>query len=238
MPWPFLFLRVAATNQVNLQKCSLLQGIDGKVQIMGPNFAQVTMMATSVARGGVVKNIANVYNFYRAATILPRIKSEVDTAFQAAIAVPVRAFVSVDYTQVQNTVRWIDDATDSPATFAHAGVGAIAGEREDNFTAAYILMRTGARRARGSKHYGPIAEDSVNGDVLENADYVRLQTIAAAILAGFTDASGNVWQSIVLNTKGGIFDVNPTLFGHSIVIQSVARKSTGSMTRRRVRGVY
>jgi len=205
---------------------------------MGPNFAQVTMRATSVARGGEVKNIANVYNFYRASTVAPRVKSEVDAAFQAGIGAAVLAFVNVDYTQLDNTVRWLDDATDAPQVFTHANVGGGTGMREDNFTAGYVLLRTTSRKTRGSKHYSPIGENQVDGDVLVAGSVTLLEAIATAILAGFTDASGNVWQSAIVNTQNGIFGVNPTLFGHSLVVQAVARTSTGTMARRKVRGVY
>lgn len=205
---------------------------------MGPNFAQVAMQATVVARGGEVKNVVNVYNFYRAATVLPRVKSEVDTAFQTSIGDLVVDALNVDYTQVQNTVRWLDDATDSPVAFPHANVGGQTGQRYDNFTAAFILMRTDVRKTRGSKHYGPLAEADVNGDALEAAALARFQLIADAILAGFTDGGGNIWQSVIVNTFNGIFGANPTMFGHAPVVSCLPRTTVGTMKRRKVRGVY
>ena len=205
---------------------------------MGPLYAQVSMLATVVARGGEVKNVANVYNFRRTGAVLPRVKSQVDTAFQAAIAVPVLAALDVDYTQVQNVVRWLDDATDMAVAFPHANVGGVAGQRYDNFTAAFILMRTTSRKTRGSKHYSPLAETTVNGDEIVAGDLPLFQAIADAILAGFTDAGGNVWQSTIVNTKNAIFGVNPTLFGDSLVTSVAVRKTVGTMRRRKVRGVY
>lgn len=205
---------------------------------MGPLYAQVSMLATVVARGGETKNIANVYNFRRTSSANPRVKSEVDAAFQTNIATPVLAAVNVDYTQTINTVRWLDDATDMAQAFTHANVGGVPGQRYDNFTAAFILLRTTSRKTRGSKHYSPLAETTVNGDEIVAGDLPLFTAIRDAILAGFTDASGNVWQSTIVNTKNAIFGVNPTLFGDSLVVSAAARKTVGTMRRRRVRGVY
>jgi len=205
---------------------------------MGPLYAQVTMHATVVARGGETKAIANVYNFRRDGSVLPRVKSEVDAAFQAGIGVAVLAAVNVDYTQISNTVRWLDDATDMPADFAHANVGGVAGQRYDNFTAAFILLKTTSRKTKGSKHISPLAETTVNGDEIVTADLPLFQDIADAIFNGFTDASGNIWSSTIVNTKNAIFGVNPTLFGDSLVTSALVRKTVGTMKRRKVRGVY
>lgn len=205
---------------------------------MGPLYAQVTMLATVVARGGEVKNVANVYNFRRASSSPPRVKSEIDTAFQTNIATPVLAALNVDYTQIGNTVRFIDDATDMVQFFPHANVGAVAGQRYDNFTAAYILMRTTSRKTRGSKHYSPLAETTVNGDEIVVGDLPNFQDIADAILAGFVDASSNAWASTIVNTKNAILGVNPTLFGDSLITSVAVRKTVGTMKRRKVRGVY
>jgi len=205
---------------------------------MGPLYAQVTMNATVVARGGEVKKIANVYNFKRTGSVLPRVKSEVDAAFQTAIGDTVLLALNVDYTQISNTVRWLDDATDMPADFAHANVGAVAGQRYDNFTAAFILLKTSSRKIKGNKHYSPLAETTVNGDEIVVADLPLFTAIAAAILAGFTDAGGNVWQSTIVSTKNAILTVNPTLFGDDLVSQALVRKTVGTMKRRKVKGVY
>jgi len=205
---------------------------------MGPLYAQVSMLATVVARGGEIKKVANVYNFKRDNEVLPRVKSEVDTAFQTNIATPVLAALDVDYTQVSNTVRWLDDALDMLQDFPHANVGGQTGQRYDNFTAAFILLKTTSRKTRGSKHYSPLAETTVNGDEIVSGDLPLFQAIADAILAGFTDASGNVWKSTIVNTKNAIFGVNPTLFGDSVVTSALVRKTVGTMKRRKVRGVY
>lgn len=206
---------------------------------MGPYFAQITMHATVVPRGGETKKIANVYNFKRpVGTVLPRVKANVESAFQASIGVAVLAALSIDYTQTVNSVRWLDDATDMAMDFTEANVGGRAGERYDNFTAAYVLLKTDSRKTKGSKHYSPLGESDVNGDAIVSPLTTNLDAIAAAILAGFTDSDGNVWQSTVVNSKNAIFGVNPTLFGDAIVVQALGRRSVGTMKRRKIKGVY
>jgi len=205
---------------------------------MGPLYAQVTMHATVVARGGEVKNVANVYNFRRTTSVNPRVKGNVDTAFQAGIGAAVLAALNVDYEQYANTVRWLDDALDQPQDFTHANVGGRTGQRYDNFTAAFILLKTTSRKTKGSKHYSPLAESDVEGDGIVSPLTTNLAAIGTAILAGFTDSDGNVWQSTVVNTKNAIFGVNPTLFGDSIVTAVYPRQTVGTMKRRKVRGVY
>ncbi len=205
---------------------------------MGPLYAQIAMNATSVARGGEVKKITNVYNFVRASASPPRVKANVDSAFQTAIGDIVLLALNVDYTQVDNTVRWLDDAYDSPVSFPHPGVGAVPGQRYDNFTAAYILLRSEVRKTRGSKHYGPLSETTVNGDEIVAGDLPLFQDIADAILAGFVDSDGNAWSSTVVNTFNGIFGANPTMFGDALVKSVAVRKTVGTMKRRKVRGVY
>jgi len=205
---------------------------------MGPLYAQIVMNATVVARGGEVKKIANVYNFVRASASPPRVKANVESAFQTAIGAKVLLALNEDYTQTDNTVRWLDDATDSPISFPEANVGAIAGQRYDNFTAAYILLRTEVRKTKGSKHYGPLAESTVNGDEIVVGDLPLFQDIADAIVAGFVDADGNAWSSTIVNTFNGIFGANPTMFGDALVQSAAVRKTVGTMKRRKVRGVY
>jgi len=206
--------------------------------IMGPLYAQITVHATVVPRGGETKSIANVYNFRRDGSVNPRVKQEVSDAFQSAIQSFVLAALSIDYTQVANTVRWLDDATDMPQDFAEAHVGAITGQRYDNFTAAFILLKTTSRKTKGSKHYSPLGEDTVSGDEIVVGELPNFQDIADNILTGFTDASGNIWKSTIVNTKNAIFGVNPTLFGDSLVTSALVRKTVGTMKRRKVRGVY
>jgi hypothetical protein len=205
---------------------------------MDAKWVQIAMKGSAIARGSNVVSITNVYTFERTTTANPRVKANVESAFQTAIGDTVLTALNEDYVQSSNDVRWLDDATDIPAAFPETGVGAQAGERYETFTAAYVLMRTAFRGTRGSKHYGPVAEADVNGDQLTSGALTRFAAVAAAILAGFTDSDGNVWFPVVIQAASAVLDSNPTLFNPAGVVSCQARKTMGTMRRRKVKGVY
>ena len=66
----------------------------------------------------------------------------------------------------------------------------------------------------------------------------RLGTIAAAILAGFTDANGNIWKPIVVSQKKSQLRNNPTTVTFADINQVLVNKRVGSMRHRRVTSVY
>lgn len=209
---------------------------------MDPQFVEIAMLGYSVARGGSTKNLANVYQFYRTNAINPRVKANVEAAFQASIGAAVLAALSVDYTQTNTTIRWIDDGTDAPVSFTEVGVGAIAADRLPDHVCATVRMKSGMRgiASRGSKHYGPIGEDDTTGDCLKTTPLARFNSIAAAILLGFTDSDGNVWVPILVSRvvrTHPIFNANPTSFVWSQVVSAGANKSLGSMKRRKIKSV-
>ena len=208
---------------------------------MAQEHAEIVVQATAVARGGATKNIFNVFHFRRTNDALPVTKAGIETAFQASVGAAMLAFLSIDYTQVSTTVRYFDDATDAPTPFAEVGVGAIAGQRMETFVAAVVQLKsaTKGRFARGSKHFAPISETSSIGDVLEAADQVRLTAIGTAILAGLTDASGNVWVPEIKSSKAPAqYLVNPVVLRVYDVISFKINKSTGTMRRRKIPSVY
>jgi hypothetical protein len=196
------------------------------------------MKGSVAARGSNVVPVTNVFVFERTTMANPRVKANVDVAFQAAIGDTIVAAVNEDYTQSSNEIRWLDDATDIPVSQTNVNTGAITGERYETFTAAYLLFRTSFRGTRGGKHIGPISEDDINGDQLTVAALARMQAIADAVLAGFTDSDGNVWVPVVIQSASAVLDSNPTLFNPAPVISAKARKTLGTMRRRKVKGVY
>lgn len=213
-----------------------------KRDIMDPQFAELVMNAFSVARGGAAKNIANVYQFYRTNGIGPRVKANVESAFQAAIGDVALLALNVDYTQTGTSVRWMDDATDAPVSFAEAGVGAIANDRSPDHVCATVQLHSGRRgwASRGSKHFGPISEDDTLGDVLDAGAIVRFQALADAILAGFTDTDGNQWLPIIVSRavlSHPVFSTNPTFWVWAQVTNVIVNHSLGSMRRRKIRTV-
>lgn len=207
---------------------------------MAQDYLEVVSQAFAVARGGAVKPIYNVWHFRRLANVAPPVKSQIDTAFQAAIMVPVLALLNVDYTQTANTVRFFDDALDAPNSFPQSGVGGGTGMRMETFVTAVLNYKsaTKGKFARGSKHLAPIGENQSNGDVLEAATVTLLTAVGTAYLAGFTDASGNVWKPVVKSGKPPAqYKTNQVTVVTYDVISFSVNKTTGIMKRRKVRTV-
>ncbi|HET9309353.1 MAG TPA: hypothetical protein VFO46_25285, partial [Candidatus Sulfotelmatobacter sp.] len=123
-------------------------------------------------------------------------KAQIDTAFQAAVVVPMGAALNARFLQSRNSIRYLDDALDAFADFSHAVVGAIAGDSMSTIIAAFHLGRTGLRGKNylGKKHWFPLSEsDTTSGsdDILNAGAITRFNTLGTAWLNGFTDASGN-----------------------------------------------
>lgn len=207
---------------------------------MPQQYMEIVSYATITAAGGTAKASNNVYNFYRASTVLPVVKSNIEAAFQAAIMAKVLLAMQQDYAQSRNTVRFVDDATDAPVSFTEAGVGAIATARGPDFQAVTLQLKTGlrGRTFKGSKHYSPIAEADTDGDVLTSGAATRFNTLGTAIVTGFTDSDGNVWIPTILSRKPPAqYVTNPTTVVATVITQALLNKSLGTMRRRKIRTV-
>jgi hypothetical protein len=196
------------------------------------------MLGTIAADPTISKNVANVYHFRRLAGIVSPGKASINTAFQTAIGDLVLAALNVDYSQTYNVVRFFDDAIDPAEQFVQAGVGAIAGERLPDYVTATVRLKGNvrSRSGRGRKSYSPITEVDSTGDNLSTAERTRWNTVAAAILAGFTDGDGNQWISII---KSGVlpaqYKMNPTTVVTYNVIQTSTNANLGILKRRKVK---
>jgi hypothetical protein len=157
---------------------------------------------------------------------------------------PVLAALNVDYVQEQTSIRFFENPADAQTFFAETGTGAITGDRLPDYCAGVIQLHAGIRGkvGRGSKHYGPIAEDSTTGDDLKTADVTRFAAIGAAIIAGFTDAQGNIWvpgmkaAARVGKPYNYVLPL-PTITGWTDLVSYVVNKSLGTMKRRKIRTV-
>ena len=202
--------------------------------------AEISAFATAVAEGGGVKTFVNVYQFQRTSPAGTLDKSHVESAFNTAINPSVLAALSIDYTQVYDTVRMLDDALDIPTVVVRSGVGARTGQRLPDFNAATLRLNsaTRGRFARGSKHYGPVAESDSLGDALEAAAVTRFKAIGTAILAGFTDSDGNVWLPVVVSRKAPAqYKTNPCVIRSYQITSTVLNSTLGTMRRRKVRSL-
>lgn len=202
---------------------------------------EIATLAVAASEGGGVKNFANIYHFRRPSPTGTLNKANVETAFNTAITPSVLAALSIDYTQTMDNVRMIDDALDPILSVTRSGVGGRGGERLPDFCAVGMRMNsaTRGRFARGSKHYGPIAESDSIGDVFLNpAAIARFQAIAAAVLAGFTDSDGNLWQPVILSRKPPAqYLTNPVTLVTYPCIACIVNKTIGIMKRRKVRSL-
>src|SRR6266404_1990910 len=198
----------------------------------------------NIASGGVQTKPTNWGFYYKRTSTVPAIlKAQIDTAFQAAVVVDLGLALNVRWLQAYNTIRYIDDAQDAPSQHNHAVAGAVAGDGMPSFNTAFLLFRTGLRGKsyRGSKHFAPLSEaDTTIGtdDILNAAALTRFGTVKTDLLAGFTDASGNVWQLQVFAKTLSQILTNATTVVSNTVNAILINKRIGRMKRREVKSSY
>lgn len=205
---------------------------------MPSNIAEIVVKAHALSTSEPqTKKCYNVYHFLRTVTIGNASKTQVKNAFVTAIQTPVEAALSVAYVGDYIDVRFLDDALDPYQTFTYSGVGAITGDNLPSLNAVCIQLKTGirGRSYRGSKHYGPVAESDTTLDHLGSGAQTRYNAVGAAILAGFTDAGGFIWQPIVVSTLLSQTAVNPTTVNGAPVTSTLLDIYIGTMRRRKQR---
>ena len=179
----------------------------------------------------------------RTAPGLPLTKAALDTIFQASIVVPMCAALNNRYTQQRNRIRCLNDGLDPYFDFAHAVVSGVAGDGMPTSQSAFLFARTGlrGRSYRGSIHLGPLSEaDTTAGtdDIFNAAALARLAPLAAAWLAGFTDALNNVWVPSVVSKKFSVLTTSPATVVANDINYTAVNKRIGSMRHRKVKSVY
>jgi hypothetical protein len=198
----------------------------------------------SIAAGGSNSRPMNLVTHWRRTSTVPGLsKSSIDTAYQAAIAVPLFAALNITVTQQHNDIRFLNDATDAYLSFTHTIAGAVAGDRMKSTNAAFLLKRTGLRGRNylGKQHLGPMSEsDTTTGtdDIWNAGCLTRLATFSAALLAGFTDSNGNTWIPSVWSKIKSQIKTNPTNIVANDVTQIAVAKRVGSAKFRQVKQVY
>jgi len=203
-----------------------------------PEFVEIITHAFAADSGAGVRPILNVYHFKRASLVPTLNKAGIHTAFQAAIGAPLLLALSVAYEQDHTSIRFLEDVTDAATDFADAGVGAIAGQNMPDYVTVSVQLKSGlrGRAARGAKRFAPIGESQSDGDVLAAASVTLFQNLAAAILAGFTDAQTNVWTPVVVSRlPPSQLETNPTTIVTYNVIETEVNEGLGIMRRRKAR---
>lgn len=204
---------------------------------------EMRMQGLISGAGSSAKNTFSTFHFRRTTTVNVLSKANIDAAFQTAIGDKIVLALNLTWSQLSNTVRFPNDALDAPTPFTHVNVGARAGDRMASFCAAFLLLQTGLRGKsyRGGSHLGPLSEaDSTSGtdDLLNAGALTRFGAIATPLLAGFTDANGNVWVPSVVSRVLSQLAVNPTTVVANDVISVLINKRIGRMKNREVRSVY
>lgn len=197
--------------------------------------AEVVTLATQAAGGSSITPSINVFHFKRQTTINVLSKVALKNIFVANIITPLLAAINIRYTLSNITIRWIDDATDAPAYFANAAVGAIGADSLPSDDAVFFYYKTGlrGRNFRGGKHFSPASEADTTQDILTGAGLGRWQTLQTALAASLTDANGNIWNPCVFSRDLSEIDINPTRVEANIVTQVLLDLNIGTMRRRR-----
>lgn len=203
---------------------------------------QIAMKGLMAAAGSQSVKTVFLFHFRRSTGAGAPSKANIDAAFQAAIATPIAAALNNRWAATVDSLRFLNSALDGDVDFSSALIGLISGDSMPSDQAAYLLMRTGVRGKsyRGSKHLGPMSESdtTTTGDVFNAGALTRLSTIAAAILAGFTDSDGNVWKPSVVSTSLSQLRTDPVTIIANDAAQVSVNHRVGSMNRRKTASVY
>jgi len=205
--------------------------------------AQVIVYGDIAASGSSTKNTVTVFNYRRLAVAIAPNKTNLDTAFQAAIGVPMIAALNARWTQRRNTVRWVNDAEDAPVEFTHVNVGGVAGDAMTSNETVYLRYRTAlkGRSNRGANYFGPLSEaDTTAGasDVLNAAAVARFTALVTALGTDLVAADGNIWRLCVYSRLLSTPLVNPTNIVYNDVTAIGLNTRIGDMKRRKVSSVY
>ncbi len=210
---------------------------------MAGAFLEVKLKGTIAAGGSNTKNTVNVFHYRKSSGATTPSKVGLDASFQAVVAVPLGAALSIRWLQSQNTHRFMDDATDQELAFAHAVAGAVIGDSLPTVDSTYILLRSGSRgkNFRGNKHFGPIAESHTTAgtdDILNAGALALWNPVAAACIATINDGAGNVFTPCIISRTKSQLRYNPVVIISADITSSTLRKSIGHLRRRQVRSAY
>lgn len=207
-------------------------------------YAEIQVQGVASAQGGRATNTTTVYHFYRSVLGAVLVKSDVDTAFQAAIQTVVNAALNNTWTQQRNIIRWINDVTDPPISFTHINAGGVAGDRMPMHNAAFVRLTTLLRGKsnRGNKHFGPLSENDTtagSADILNAGALVNFGNVATALAAGFTSSGGNIWKFTIVSRRKSRLKVGQDGFVYANGVANLAvNKRVGRMRRREILSVY
>ncbi len=157
------------------------------------------------AGGSNSEKCVNVYHFRRTAFAGNINKANVYTACKAAILDKVILALSARYTSQKVQIRCIDDREDPYTTTIFTDPGAVAGVALPSNLCAMFLNKSviRGRYAQGRKFFAPLVEAHTTDDVWNATGLTLLGAIKTGLLAGFTDAGGDVWKYVVCSKSKG-----------------------------------
>lgn len=191
------------------------------------------------AGGGNSEKSVNVWHYKRTAFVLPVDKAAVYTAWKAAIGDKIILALSERYVSQNVKIRIIDDPEDKFSIHAFTDPGAVAGESLPSHHCVLMNLHTATRGryAQGRKFFSPIAEADHEDDVLDASGIALWATVKTAVLAGFTDTTGNVWKSTIVSKFYSELTTSPAYIESYQVNEVVVNKTLAILTGRRSRVV-
>jgi len=205
--------------------------------------AEIHLLGNIVAGGSNSKNTDYTFHYRRTTTVNPLSNANLDTIFQSTVASKILLATNVRWSQLTNTVRWLDDALDASVPFSHVNLGAIGTDGTQSFDSVYVLLRTGIRGKsyRGSKHFAGLSEADTtqpNDDVLNAAAIALWNAVLLALATPLVDASGNTWNLEIVSRTLSQLRVNPTTIIGNLVTVLLLNKRIGRMKNREAASAY
>lgn len=173
---------------------------------------EAVLQGRMASAGSTAEPCGNVFYYRLDLQVVAPTKVAFGNIFNTTVITPLLAAANVRYTPVQSVLRFLDDATDAPVVFAHAGAGAIATDSQQSEDMAVVNLKTAFRSKtmRGYKYFGGVSEIDTTGDVLTGAGLARWQTVRDACALAMVDALGNRWVPFVRSRFLEQVLVNPT----------------------------
>lgn len=202
--------------------------------IVADPVAELIIGGQVAAAGSNSTPCGNVFYYRLSLQVVAPTKVALNAIFQSTVIAPMLLAMNSRYTPNNVVIRYLNDASDGPTSFAAAGAGAIITDSEPSSDSVVVRLRSAFRgkTMRGFKHFGASSEIDTTGDVLTGAGLIRWQAVRDACGAQLTDALGNKWNPFVRSRQGEQVKINPTTV-RGVDITSVVLNLVVSTMRKR-----
>lgn len=198
------------------------------------NVVEIIVQGTYPSTGSGAKNIFNVFH-YRLLSGAVATATVVGNYFSVNLWSLIAANLSIDYTGVACTCRYLDDPTNVAVNCTTPASGGIALPRMPGEIAAVTPFRCvqRGRNFRGSKHFGPLATASVLKDELTAAAVTAWATAVSNMGLFIAVTSGQQYQPVVLSRNLSQLKVLPVSIVVSDIQTCLLNKTVGTMRKRK-----